>query len=742
MPSKRQSQTLLAGTRASSSTSTASMVTTSGTANSDAISTTPPTSTTSTTSTVDTPNTSVPVSDHPSSVRKERRALRTRQGGTDSPKSGPPRAALGQAERANEKRTISGETLVDDTAGSLLLTESIKVLDLDWTVDAMPSSDARSDELAKEAKIPRRRSTRLDLVSKAKDGLVGTLSTLGKRGRDTFETGKDGVRDMAQGILRKASLRAPATQSGLAEAGPAPKKVRLAETPSQDEVVQSKPTRRRGPQDKLWLKQGLYVGQDRNFDGRFTEKKNKIKAASRTEAMPKERLILPLPMFLGDRLLKTGRDFKLPFNVFAPLPPGQSRPEEWRKTQKNVFVGDAASYWKMMKRQELSRCLCTSESGCGEDCQNRFMFYECDDSNCSIGSELCTNRSFDQLRQRCKKGGKYNVGVEVMKTIGKGYGVRSNRTFDPNQIIVEYAGEIITQEECEERMNTVYRDNECYYLMLFDQNMIIDATRGSIARFVNHSCAPNCKMVKWTVAGKPRMALFAGDKGIMSGEELTYDYNFDPFSIKNVQECRCGAADCRGVLGPRPKECKESKNVLSSLMGQAKSVKRKVQAAFGGESDEGPKEKASKKRRASVAAGSKSAAVTPTNKGADQKGSRMKECTIRVGQSGPSRNGSSRSWAGSGKGEQGRSMLGRMASRMGQDQGKGPTVPQRTSSKKAQTGPMAQGAGKTRTTGDSLRRTMVRSVRGSRRAAASLDPSRRFEEMNESGSTIRLVTMA
>ena len=50
--------------------------------------------------------------------------------------------------------------------------------------------------------------------------------------------------------------------------------------------------------------------------------------------------------------------------------------------------------------------------------------------------------------------------------------------------------------------------------MDFDQSMILDATRGSIARFVNHSCAPNCRMIKWTVAGKPRMALFAGDNGL------------------------------------------------------------------------------------------------------------------------------------------------------------------------------------------------------------------------------------
>lgn len=63
--------------------------------------------------------------------------------------------------------------------------------------------------------------------------------------------------------------------------------------------------------------------------------------------------------------------------------------------------------------------------------------------------------------------------------------------------------------------------------MSFDNKMIIDATRGTIARFVNHSCEPNCEMIKWTVGNEPRMALFAGSRGIVTGEELTYDYNFE-----------------------------------------------------------------------------------------------------------------------------------------------------------------------------------------------------------------------
>lgn len=90
------------------------------------------------------------------------------------------------------------------------------------------------------------------------------------------------------------------------------------------------------------------------------------------------------------------------------------------------------------------------------------MFYECDDTNCNVGQDRCTNRSFDGLKQRHKKGGKYNIGVEVIKTADRGYGVRSNRTFEPHQIIVEYTGEIITQDECDDRMENRYKDNEVY----------------------------------------------------------------------------------------------------------------------------------------------------------------------------------------------------------------------------------------------------------------------------------------
>lgn len=103
--------------------------------------------------------------------------------------------------------------------------------------------------------------------------------------------------------------------------------------------------------------------------------------------------------------------------------------------------------------------MCTEDTGCDENCQNRYMFYECDNGNCRLGPE-CGNRNFEGLKHRTKAGGKYNIGVEVIKTKDRGYGVRSNRSFEPNQIIVEYTGEILTQLECEKRMRTVYKNND------------------------------------------------------------------------------------------------------------------------------------------------------------------------------------------------------------------------------------------------------------------------------------------
>lgn len=88
------------------------------------------------------------------------------------------------------------------------------------------------------------------------------------------------------------------------------------------------------------------------------------------------------------------------------------------------------------------------------------MLYECDDGNCGAGRQHCSNRPFADLQERRKEGGRFRIGVEVIKTADRGFGVRSNRGFEANQIIVEYTGEIITEDECDRRMNEDYKDND------------------------------------------------------------------------------------------------------------------------------------------------------------------------------------------------------------------------------------------------------------------------------------------
>jgi palmitoyltransferase ZDHHC9/14/18 len=114
--------------------------------------------------------------------------------------------------------------------------------------------------------------------------------------------------------------------------------------------------------------------------------------------------------------------------------------------------------WKRDK-QDASQCYCDPEDGCGEACHNRIMAYECDDSNCRLTTTQCGNRPFAELKRRAK-GNRYDYGVEVVDTVERGYGVRAMRTFEPYQIIVEYAGEIITQLECERRMKQVYKKDK------------------------------------------------------------------------------------------------------------------------------------------------------------------------------------------------------------------------------------------------------------------------------------------
>jgi palmitoyltransferase ZDHHC9/14/18 len=455
-----------------------------------------------------------------------------------------------------------------------------------------PAGEQLATEVAEAAQ--RRRSSRVDLRKEAiRNKMAAAGSSLAKKSQDVLSSGKD---------LLQQALRGGTADTREETGRPSPKspakRARGSNIPEPEQSDEESEEEKEyvKPKVKKWEEHGLYVGQHREFNPRLTESANRQK---RRSLQGKENKTLPLPMYAGERLLCTNprkewRDFKLPFDTFSPLPK-KVKVDGWVKLSKNRFVGDASSAWKKDKPNDGSKCYCSPEDGCGVSCHNRSMLYECDSTNCNLTAEECGNRPFAELKKRAK-GNRFDYGVEVVDTEDRGFGVRAMRTFEPFQIIVEYAGEIITQGECERRMKHEYKKNQCYYLMSFDNKTIIDATRGTIARFVNHSCEPNCEMIKWTVNGEPRMALFAGSRGIMTGEELTYDYNFDPFSSKNIQECKCGTRSCRGVLGPKPKDQGNKKTMAASLFA---GTKRKLQEAWGTKGSRSAPSTPTKRRRTS-----------------------------------------------------------------------------------------------------------------------------------------------
>ncbi|KAM3437797.1 hypothetical protein MY4824_003631 [Beauveria thailandica] len=541
------------------------------------------------------------------------------------------RRANGDDVADRRRRTISGDTLINDgvsTRSSMSTRaktrggkDAIDALDLGRTPSGL-ASPRTTRHLAQESPRSRRLNSRTGgSVGAAMSSFGSHLSKIGKRGSKAVSGSMSRVsrellrlRDTAEfshiddrPVIHTVWANGKYVDPNAPPPAPPQKKSKTSETQADKEnaeepVTEIKP---RGP--KKFLAKGLYAGQDAPevVTSCLTHaEKKKLASLPELDYNRTVNKVMPAPIYTGLRLLLQGRDFKLPFQTCNPLPPGQPKPDEWKKMTKNRFIGDSKDYWRKSPHyQDYSKCVCKPEDGCGDNCQNRIMLYECNDINCNAGKETCTNRAFATLTARRAKGGKYRVGVEVIKTSDRGYGVRSNRCFRPHQIIMEYAGEIITEEECERRMNNEYKTNECYYLMSFDQNMIIDATTGSIARFVNHSCNPNCRMIKWIVSGQPRMALFAGDNPIMTGDELTYDYNFDPFSAKNVQKCLCGAHNCRGVLGPRPREVKPPKTDLKkAVKGTIKAGKRKLKEMLG---DEVSGNDTAKKRKIQPASGVK-----------------------------------------------------------------------------------------------------------------------------------------
>lgn len=139
--------------------------------------------------------------------------------------------------------------------------------------------------------------------------------------------------------------------------------------------------------------------------------------------------------------------------------------------------------------------------------------------------------------------------VEARNSPIHGRGVYAIVPIKKGARVIEYLGERISHGEADARYEKKGDDDGHTFLFIASNRTVIDAgVNGNDARFINHSCNPNCE----TVIENSRVFIDA-IRNIKPGEELGYDYQLtwestdDPAELA-LYACRCGAKKCRGTM--------------------------------------------------------------------------------------------------------------------------------------------------------------------------------------------------
>nr|XP_055052439.1 histone-lysine N-methyltransferase 2A isoform X1 [Misgurnus anguillicaudatus] len=138
--------------------------------------------------------------------------------------------------------------------------------------------------------------------------------------------------------------------------------------------------------------------------------------------------------------------------------------------------------------------------------------------------------------------------VGVYRSAIHGRGLFCRRNIDAGEMVIEYSGTVIRSVLTDKREK--YYDGKgigCYMFRIDDYEVVDATVHGNAARFINHSCEPNCYSRVVSVDGQKHIVIFAMRK-IYRGEELTYDYKFPIEEPGNKLPCNCRAKKCRKFL--------------------------------------------------------------------------------------------------------------------------------------------------------------------------------------------------
>eukprot|EP00916_Digyalum_oweni_P022502 GHVL01037298.1.p1 GENE.GHVL01037298.1~~GHVL01037298.1.p1 ORF type:complete len:532 (+),score=101.88 GHVL01037298.1:11-1606(+) len=188
------------------------------------------------------------------------------------------------------------------------------------------------------------------------------------------------------------------------------------------------------------------------------------------------------------------------------------------ETDRKMLERASAESFKLIKSQlwlcprppkgsRDSEDICSCETPCDiKYCQNARQYTECNTTNCLYKD--CHNR--DISKRNFKK-------LQVVPAPGKGQGVVTTENIEPGELVYEYVGEVMNRDQWVQRAEELNENNTPHWYMMEIPHptgtYVIDASRrGNIARYINHSCNPNCQAERWQVNGTTRIGIFARNK--------------------------------------------------------------------------------------------------------------------------------------------------------------------------------------------------------------------------------------